>query len=96
METVAQKPKKKFRFDEFSYSLLKANKWFAVYAASESSATSAVKFYQIFRIADGELVLNRYGRYRYIERVFQEYRDATTKILRKLTTTNNNEHGTKN
>jgi len=89
--TAAQqpkKPKKKFRFDEFSYSLLKANRWFAIYAASDSSASSAVKFYQIFHVKDGELLLNRYGRYRHFERVVQEYREATKKVLRQLSTKN--------
>jgi hypothetical protein len=39
-------------------------------------------FYQVFRINDGRLVINRYGRYRELDRVKQEFEGLTKKTER--------------
>jgi hypothetical protein len=50
--------KKKFTFDGYLFSLLKFNKWFAVYVASEGAK---ILFYEVFKIENNEPVINRYG-----------------------------------
>jgi hypothetical protein len=71
--------KKKFSFDGYTFTLLKCNQFFAVYVASEGTK---ILFYQVFRINDGRLVINRYGRYRELDRVKQEFEGLTKKTER--------------
>lgn len=68
--------KKKFTFDGYLFSLLKFNKWVAVYVASEGAK---ILFYQVFKIDNNELIINRYGRYKEFNRVAQEYEKLTKK-----------------
>ncbi len=78
--------KKKFTFDGYSFSLLKFNKWLAVYVATTIGGPK-ISFYQIFVIRDdGKLILDRYNRYREFGRVRQEYKSMTEKLERKLLT----------
>jgi hypothetical protein len=77
--------KKKFTFDGYVFSLLKFNKWFAVYVASEGPK---ILFYEVFKIENNEPVINRYGRYKEYNRVIQEYDKWTKKQERKLLTNN--------
>jgi hypothetical protein len=75
--------KKKFTFDGYSFSLLKFNEYAAVYCASEGTR---IAFYQIFNIRGGELILDRYNRYREFDRVKQEFKGMTKKFENKVIT----------
>ena len=71
--------KKIFRFDGYTFSLLRYNQVGAVYVASEGAK---IMFYQVFRIKDGNLVINRYGRYSELDRVAKEFEVLTSKAER--------------
>jgi hypothetical protein len=78
--------KKKFFYDEHSFTLLKFNKWIAVYVATTIGGPR-IAFYQIFIIRDdGTLTLDRYHRYKEFDRIRQEYKSMTEKQERKLLT----------